>query len=101
LKIKIDQETEFNVLLMKGCINQLSRSEYQRIELIPLFEVYANRGKYNVTYNPAHCGIYANFSVCLKDAMKGPFRLELLLTNLFLGILGGKPFVLAFLYALL
>jgi hypothetical protein len=108
LKIKTDQEIEFDVLSMGECMNQLSRSGHQRIELIPMFEVYAGGGEYNV----ACYGMHANFSARLKNTVKRPFRLELLLTNQFFDLLGGKSFVryicntcflyvLAFMYALL
>lgn len=74
-------------------MNQLSSPGYQRIEFIPVFEVYIGRGVYNVTCALARYGMRANYIARLKDTVKRSFRLELLLTHLFFGILGGKPFV--------
>jgi sugar/nucleoside kinase (ribokinase family) len=60
LKIKTDQEAEFDVLSLGECMNQLNPLGHQRIELIPVFEVYAGGGEYNVTCALARYDMRAN-----------------------------------------
>jgi sugar/nucleoside kinase (ribokinase family) len=60
MKIKIDQEAEFDVLSLGECMNQLNLLGHQRIELIPVFEVHAGGSEYNVTCALARYGIRAN-----------------------------------------
>jgi hypothetical protein len=64
LKIKTDQETEFDVLLKGEHMNQFSRVGHQWIELIPMFKVYADGGECNATCALARYDIHTNYNAC-------------------------------------
>ena len=90
MKIKKGQEAEFDVLLLEEYINRLSPLGHQQIECIPVFEVHNGEGENNVTCALARYGMQAHRIAPLKDTVKRPLWLELLLTNLFFWDFGWK-----------
>jgi 2-dehydro-3-deoxygluconokinase len=73
LKIKTDQETEFDVLSLGECMIRLSPPGHQRIELTPVLEAYAGGGEYNVTYALARYGMRTSWIARLVDNPLGQF----------------------------
>jgi 2-dehydro-3-deoxygluconokinase len=73
LKIKLANETEFDLLALGECMIRLSPPGHQRIELTPVFEAYAGGGEYNVAYALARYGMRTAWISRLVDNPLGVF----------------------------
>jgi hypothetical protein len=71
-------------------MNRSSSLGRQRIEFIPIFEVFTGEGEYNVIHALARYRMRAHQIARLQDIMKRLFQLELLSTNLFFWHSGWK-----------
>ncbi len=73
LKIRPASACEIDLVALGECMVRLSPPGHQRIELTPVFEVYAGGGEYNVAYALARYGLRTSWISRLVDNPLGRF----------------------------